>query len=461
MAKKYNKVLLIENEPVCNIDDVNKLKKFIKHFEDDRVKILFDPGNIYKQGERIDFDVLSDIKKDIKYIHIKDYSKKTGRYIKLGEGDINYKKLLSFFYDADLFYSFETHTGQENRQNDSTISVENFRKILKTKRVKYGIVGCGRVFNKHVLAIKKDNNSELAAVYDIKQNRMKMKAHENGCEHSKSLEDLIDKVDVIDICTPHNIHTEIINQVLKRNKKCLCEKPGSITNKDIIKIKKNKNYKNNVFVIFQNRFNKPILEMKKIVNEEKLGKLLYVYGNVRWYRDRGYYKNTWQGKKQFEGGMLYNQGIHLIDIILNNLNSKSNLNIISSYKNKIYHKRIDTEDIFIAQFKSGRTLCNIEVSVAMSPKNMCSDLLFVFKRGRIEIGGIALNGYIKFSKEECEDVIIDYNNNDKDVYGYGHKILIQELSNFLLTGKKNRGLVNFDVASKRIDLINNLYKHAK
>lgn len=461
LAKKYNKILLIENEPVCNIDDIKKLEKFVKYFDDDRIKILFDPGNLYKQGDAIDYKDLSKIKKKIAYIHIKDFSKDLNKYVCLGDGVINYKKLLSFFVDSNFFYSFETHAGAENKIKNSRVSINNFFKILKSKRTKYGIVGCGRVFGKHALSINEDPNSELTAVYDIKQNRMKAKANENGCEYCDSLDELIDKADIINICTPHHTHTEIISTILKKNKKCLCEKPSSITSTDIRKVKRNKNYKNNIFVIFQNRFNKPILEMKNIIAKNNLGKLLYISGNVRWYRDKNYYKNTWQGKKKFEGGMLYNQGIHLIDIILDNLDGKSKINIINSYKDRLYHKNIDTEDIFLAQFKSGGSLCNVEVGVAVSPKNMGSDLLFIFENGRIEIGGIALNGYIKVVEAGKEDVMIDYSNIDKDVYGYGHKILIKELSEYLLTGKRHEELVDFDTAAKRIEFINNLYKYAK
>lgn len=174
-----------------------------------------------------------------------------------------------------------------------------------------------------------------------------------------------------------------------------------------------------------------------------------------------YYQNTWQGIKKFESGILYNQGIHLIDLILKNLKNGSAPRVISCYRDNIYHKSINTEDIFIAQFKAGNTLCNIDISVAASPKNMNSGLLLIFEKGRIEIDGLALNGYLKLTRKNYEDIKVSYDNPDNDVYGYGHKVLIKELSKYILSGKRNENLVDFDTAAKRIEFVSELYHKAK
>jgi len=463
LAEKYDKLLLIENEPVCNIDTIDELAAFVAICKSDRVQILFDPGNLYKQGSDINYDKLSEIKNKIRYIHAKDYSLMQKKYVIFGHGDINYKKLVSFFSnsinsDDDLFYSIETHAGGDDKYSNSSISVNNLKEMLGAQRVKYGIVGCGRIFKKHALSIKDDKNSELVGVFDIDMQKAREKASEWGCSCYGSLDELINSVDVVNICTPHNTHTQIIEEVLKNGKKCLCEKPGCINVADMSKIKKYKRYKSDAFVVYQNRFNKPVLEFKNFIEKNKLGELLYVFGSVRWFRDREYYANSWQGKKHIEGGMLFNQGTHLIDIMMQHFESNKKTEILSSFREKIYHKNIDTEDIFLAQFRSGKSIFNLEVMVSAAPCNLESSLLFIFEKGRAIIGGNSLNGFLNIHLfgNDNKEFIYDTEISDS-VYGYGHKTLIKKLSEYVLGGKRDDNLVDFEEACMRVKFMNELY----
>jgi predicted dehydrogenase/sugar phosphate isomerase/epimerase len=463
LAEKYDKVLLIENEPVCNIDTIDELSAFIATCKSERIQILFDPGNLYKQGNSINYDKLLGIRDNIKYIHMKDYSLLQKKYTVLGHGDINYKKIVSFFSDSankesDLFFSIETHVGDEDKYSSSSISVNNLKEILETKRVKYGIIGCGRIFKKHALSIKDDKNSELVGIFDIDMKKAKEKASEMGCNCYNSMIDLINDVDVVNICTPHNTHIKIIEEVLKGGKKCLCEKPGCIDIFDIDKISKYVRYKENAFVVCQNRFNKPVLELKKFVEENKAGKLLYVFGSVRWFRDREYYINSWQGRKNKEGGMLFNQGTHLVDIMMQYFEPNKKTEILSAFREKIYHKSIDTEDIFLAQFRSGKTIFNLEVMVSAAPCNLDSSLLFIFEKGRAIIGGNSFNGFLNIHLFDNDNKEFIYDTEISDsVYGYGHKSLIKKLSEYALGGKRDDDLVDFEEACTRVKFISELY----
>lgn len=420
-------------------------------------------GNLYKEGKRLKDNELLKIKDSIRYIHIKDYSFSENRYTVLGNGDINYKKHVSLINTAvttdNLFYSMETHVSKDNKYNDSLASFYKLREILGNRRVKYGIVGCGRVFRKHTLAIKEDRNSELVGVFDVDKNKMLKEVKNNDCLYYDSLYDLISDVDVINICTPHYTHTKIINKVLEGGKKCLCEKPGCINKEDAKRVTMNRAYKDNVFVVYQNRFNKPVLELEKVIKKNKLGNLLYVFGNVRWFRERSYYLNSWQGKRKLEGGILFNQGIHIIDIIMRFFKPGEKVKIISSFKDKIYHKNIDTEDLFLIQFKSGKTVYNLEINVSVLPCNLESNILFIFEKGRIRIGGLSLNEFFSIHIEGKDVKNLQYyENGGKDVYGYGHKVLIKKISEYVLTGVKDGSLVNFDEACSRVKFVNHLYK---
>lgn len=464
LAEKYDKVLLIENEPVCNINDVDGLSRFIKHFKSERLKILFDPGNIYRQGDVLDYGTLSAIKKNIKYLHIKDYSFARREYSVLGTGDINYKKFISWLKREivdDIFISLETHLSGTNRSKGSAESLKYLRMLLSNKRVKYGVVGCGRVFNKHALAIKEDSNSELVGVFDIDRLRGGQAAKKYDCQEFSGLSELIAEVDVVNVCTPHNTHASIITQVLKANKKCLCEKPGSMSASDMAKIKSIKNYKKNLFIVYQNRFNQPIIKLRKILENKSLGQAIYVFGSVRWFRPLNYYFKSWQGDKKQEGGILFNQGIHILDIIMSLLDADRETIILNSIKDKIYHKNISTEDIFLAQFMVAKIIVNIEITVSSLPNNLDSSLFMLFDKGRALVGGKSLESSLKVNYIGAKrELSYDLSPNE-DIYGSGHKILIEKLTKYIQTGKRDDNLVGFDQACARISLINRLYESCK
>lgn len=455
LAEKYDKTLLIENEPVCNINTLSGLSEIIKRYGNKRLKVLLDIGNLYSSSQKIDEKELSTIKKFIKYVHLKDYSFTQRKFVALGQGDINYKKHLSVI-GKNMIYSLETHTGK-NRPADSSISLSNLRNILGKKRAKYGIVGCGRVFSKHANAIKHDEQAELIGVFDINKTRMEKAAWENDCLGYKSLKELVESVDIVNVCTPHDTHASIVSEILRSGKKCLCEKPGSLNKNDAQKIRKSKNYGKNLFVVYQNRFNGPILKAGELIKQKNLGRLLYIFGNVRWFRDKDYYQNGWQGKKRKEGGVLFNQGIHIIDVVLN-LADSGQVKIINAFKDKIYHKNIETEDVFLAQVRLGKAVFNLEVIAVTLPCNLESTALFIFENGRIRIGGFYLNEFLEIHLRGEKKKTFYYGENGNDHYGGGHAALIKKISEYVLSGKRDKNLVGFDEAFKRTEFINMLYK---
>jgi len=464
LAEKYNKILLIENEPICNIDNETTLVDCLTYFKHERLQGLFDLGNIYKNGGEIDYCQLGKIRDRIAYLHIKDYSAQNGNYVALGDGDVNYKHFLvwSKKYLPNLnFYSLETHLSEENRLAGTAKSVKYLKAVLKNNLVRYGIVGCGRVSKKHVQAIKDDPEAELVGVYDIDPDIAAKAAVAHGCECFDSLDKLISAVQVVNVCVPHDCHAAIISRALKRGRRCLCEKPGALTSQDADLIRRNGNYKKNLFVVFQNRYNSPIEELRKVINRKSLGEALYVFGSVRWFRPKDYYHRSWQGRKDREGGLLFNQGIHIIDIIMNLLATKDTPVVLNAFKDRLYHKAIETEDIFLAQFKLGKTLVNFETSVSCLPSNFGCQLFVVFDKGRAVVSGRSLEANLRIDFADQRQPIDYQFPPNNDVYGSSHGVLVKNLSKYVKTGERDRNLVSFDEAYLRLTLINKLYEAVK
>ena len=68
-------------------------------------------------------------------------------------------------------------------------------------------------------------------------------------------------------------------------------------------------------VVKQNRFNPPVVGVKKLIDENKLGRIFSIQVNCFWNRNAEYYNSTWRGTKELDGGTLFTQFSHFIDII--------------------------------------------------------------------------------------------------------------------------------------------------
>ena len=184
----------------------------------------------------------------------------------------------------------------------------------KNRKINYGIIGCGRVFPVHVQAIKADKNAKLKAVFDIDQKVSRAAAKKHSCESKNSLAALLadPEIDVITIATPHNTHKALVLKVMQSGKKCICEKPLCLNKKEGLEIINSQYYKNNVFVMFQNRLNPAMQFLLKVLKSGALGKIRLCSVTLRWWRGEDYFED-WHGQKSKVGGMLYNQAAHVLD----------------------------------------------------------------------------------------------------------------------------------------------------
>ena len=127
LAEKYDKILLIENEPVCNVDSLEKLLEFVCRYKTDRIKILLDPGNLYYINLKLDFCIFKKLIPYIDYLHIKDYSFVDREYKIFGQGNINYERIFTLLKNKSIYYSVETHS-KGNRYKNSSESISALKK---------------------------------------------------------------------------------------------------------------------------------------------------------------------------------------------------------------------------------------------------------------------------------------------------------------------------------------------
>jgi UDP-N-acetyl-2-amino-2-deoxyglucuronate dehydrogenase len=261
-----------------------------------------------------------------------------------------------------------------------------------SKTFKFGIIGCGRIAQRHAEHIHKIG--ELIAVCDIVEEKAKILAQKYNIDEYTNIEDLLKnnpQVDVISICTPNGLHAEHSVKALQAGFHVLCEKPMALTVHDCnLMISASEKSGKQLFIIKQNRFNPPVAAVKKIIDEGRLGKLYSAQLNCFWNRDENYYKNSWKGTKDLDGGTLFTQFSHFIDLLYWMI---GDVEEVKGYIGNFNHQRIiEFEDtgVVTIKFVNG-AIGTINYTVNSYQKNMEGSLSIFGEYGTVKIGGQYLN----------------------------------------------------------------------
>ncbi len=261
-----------------------------------------------------------------------------------------------------------------------------------SNQLNFAIVGCGRIGGRHAGHIK--NNGNLVAVCDISPEKAEALAKEYGANAYTSLDEMLNKetnVDLVAICSPNGLHAEHSIKALKAGFHVLCEKPMAISVHDcgeMIKTAEDANRR--LMIVKQNRFNPPVEAVKKLIKNGDLGKVLSIQLNCFWNRNEDYYQNSWKGTLDLDGGTLFTQFSHFVDLLYWLI---GDIKDVEAYGGNFHHQNItefDDNGVIILKFYNG-ALGTINYSVNSYGKNMEGSLTIFGSKGTIKIGGQYLN----------------------------------------------------------------------
>jgi predicted dehydrogenase len=254
------------------------------------------------------------------------------------------------------------------------------------------IVGCGNIGKRHAEQIQ--SVGKLIAVCDIIKTKAESFGKKYNAEIFYSIEELFAKknpVDVAVICTPNGLHAEHSIRSLQEGYHVLCEKPMAISSVDCVAmIKAAEKAGKHLVIVKQNRFNPPVVAVKKLLDEKKLGRIYSMQLNCFWNRDASYYENSWKGTKSLDGGTLFTQFSHFIDLLYWMF---GDVKQVKMFKNNYAHKNIiEFEDtgVAIVEFVNG-VIGTINYTVNSYKKNMEGSLAIFGEKGTVKIGGQYLN----------------------------------------------------------------------
>lgn len=183
------------------------------------------------------------------------------------------------------------------------------------KDMMIGIVGFGGMGNWHRETIETIEGLSLAGIYDIQEPQV-AKAKELGIHAYESLEAMLqdERIDLILIATPNDVHKSIAIQAMRAGKHVVSEKPVTLNSSDLQEMIETAEETGRLFTVHQNRrWDEDFLTMKKIFDEQRLGEVFRIESRV--HGSRGI-PGDWRQEKEHGGGMILDWGVHLLDQIL-------------------------------------------------------------------------------------------------------------------------------------------------
>ena len=265
--------------------------------------------------------------------------------------------------------------------------------MIKDK-VKFAVVGSGHIGKRHAEMISRDENSILVAMSDIRT-KEECQAESFDVPFFSSIDELLNsglEFDVVNICTPNGLHAEQCIKALEARKHVVCEKPMGLSKDECEQvIFKSLQVSKQVFCVMQNRYSPPSEWIKDLIENKVLGDIFTVQLNCYWNRDERYYKKGgWKGTPDLDGGTLFTQFSHFIDIMYWLFGDIKNVNGIFADFN---HKNLTTfEDSGLVNFEfvNGGIGC-INYSTSVVEKNLESSITIVGSKGSVKIGGQYMN----------------------------------------------------------------------
>lgn len=335
--------------------------------------------------------------------------------------------------------------------------------------MKYALIGCGRISSNHVVSAI-NNDLKIAAFCDIEKANAKDKItkfdlQDCGIRIYKNYKEMleVEKPELVAIATESGKHTQIALDCLDYGCNLIIEKPIalSIEDADAI-INKGKEKGVAVCACHQNRFNKSIVEIRKALEKNRFGRLLYGTAHIRWTRDHEYYdRASWRGTWEQDGGALMNQCIHDIDLLRWMMGDE--IDTVYGMTDRLIHPYIEAEDLGIAviKFKNG-SYGIIEGTTDVYPRNLEETLYIFGEKGTVKAGGEAVNiiEEWKFSdhfgdedrmKKECAE-------NPPNVYGFGHSKLYRNVIAAIYG--KEKLVCDAEAGKRALELVLAIYKSA-
>jgi predicted dehydrogenase len=330
-------------------------------------------------------------------------------------------------------------------------------------KIKFALIGCGAIANKHIIAISRISNAEVVAAYDINPQASKQFGQEHSIPIYSNIEKMVEKTKphVLNILTPSGEHAKNILELIRFNRHFVVEKPLALRLDQIDEILEGCDKKDlKIFVVKQNRFNPPIQKLKEALEKGRFGKLVLGTVRVRWQRDQSYYdQKPWRGTWALDGGVLTNQASHHIDMLIWMMGEVES--VMAKTATRLVDIEAEDTGIAILKFRDG-ALGVIEATTATRPKDLEGSISILGEGGTVEIGGFFMNELKTWNFGEpdgMDDNIWGKFAKIPNVPAWNHTEFFKDVIMSLRNDRK--GLIDGLEGRKSVELINAIYESAE
>lgn len=262
------------------------------------------------------------------------------------------------------------------------------------QKIHFAVVGCGHIGKRHAEMIRRSDDASLLALCEVNED-IKASLAEYEVPVYSDMEEMLKQhpeIDVVNICTPNGLHAEQSILALEHRKHVVCEKPLGLTKASCEQIIfKALQVSRHVFGVMQNRYSPPSVWLKEMVESGRLGDIYMVQINCFWNRDDRYYnKAGWKGTTDLDGGTLFTQFSHFIDIMYWLFGDIGDIQ--GRFADFNHHNTTDFEDSGMVNFRFlNGGLGSIHYSTSVWDQNLESSMTIIGSKGSIKVGGQYMN----------------------------------------------------------------------
>ena len=329
--------------------------------------------------------------------------------------------------------------------------------------LRFAIMGCGRIAKRHCEILSQADFSDLCAVCDVLPERATAYGAEYDVPSYEDVEQMLaaQKPDVLCILTPSGLHGRHIMQVAHQIQNIVVEKPMVLDLAEADRVIEHcEKLDNRLFVVMQNRFNRPVIKLREALEQGRFGDLLMGTVRVRWSRDQAYYDlDSWRGTWDLDGGVLGNQANHHVDLLEWMMGDADSVTGYAA--TQLVQVEVPTTVVAAIEFKNG-ALGVVEATTSSRPRDLEGSLSVMGSTGTVEIGGFAVNRirhwHFDPARDEDQEVIGRYSENPPNVYGYGHAMYLRHVYNCLQNGEPR--LVGPQEGRRCLEFIKAIYEAA-
>ncbi len=286
------------------------------------------------------------------------------------------------------------------------------------------LMGCGRILNRHVEAIAANPGLEIALVCDRIEERARAAGEKLGVPHVTDYRQ-IRGVDLVAVLTPSGLHPRHVSNVAELTDASLivCEKPLSLTLREAHEVYRRVEKAGKVLLpVYQNRYNPLVAHVKQLIDSGRLGRIHQFVCNVLWNRNDEYFQIDWHGTAEFDGGVLYTQASHYVDMLHYFFGE------VESHKGEGGSLRgFEVYDSVSAvlRFRSG-AVGTLNATVDVYEKNLATEFTLIAEKGTIRLSGTNLNQIDFWNVEGLEKPDLDFHLDHQ--YGKGHNTLYRYIA---------------------------------